>query len=221
MNATLTESVQDALDTLIFGLSTPLNTNKFDVLTPNLVMESQWSLPDSQFPPDFPDAQVKELEAAKAREVKHKSPVKRDRKSQRFSGHHTSQNLDRALKMREVLMIKRIRVKTEHISTQEDYAESVVCASNKIAIRNIINGFCIPVGLPWHLVDEVYVPVNCGKEYHWVLAVIVLKERTIRVYDSLSSKKKSEPSTEIQKLAAMLPTYLSDSDFFQKTERID
>ncbi|PHT66469.1 hypothetical protein T459_30894 [Capsicum annuum] len=114
-----------------------------------------------------------------------------------------------------------LAVKIEHISTQEDYTESVACSSNEIAITNIINGFCIPVGLPWHLVDEVYVPVNCGKKYHWVLAVIVLKKRSIRVYDSLSSKKKSEPPIEIRKLAAMLPTYLSDSDFFEKTESID
>ncbi|KAF3651623.1 hypothetical protein FXO38_16521 [Capsicum annuum] len=112
-------------------------------------------------------------------------------------------------------------VKTKHISTQEDYAESVALASNEIAITNIINGFCIPAGLPWHLIDEVYVFVNCGKEYHWVLAVIVLKERTIRVYDSLSSKKKSETPTEIRKLAAMLPTYLSYNGFIEKTERID
>ncbi|PHU20057.1 hypothetical protein BC332_11208 [Capsicum chinense] len=124
VNAIITKSVQDALDALIFGLSTPSNTNKFDVVTPNLVTESQWSLSDSQFPPDFPDVQV-------------------------------------------------------------------------------------------------YVLVNCGKEYHWVLAVIVLNERTIRVYDSLSSKNKSEPPTEIRKLAAMLPTYLSDSGVFEKTERID
>ncbi|KAF3673084.1 hypothetical protein FXO38_05818 [Capsicum annuum] len=112
-------------------------------------------------------------------------------------------------------------VKIDQISTQEDYAESVACASNEIAITNIINEFCISAGLSWHLVDEVYVPVNCRKEYHWVLAVIVLKERNIRVYDLLSSKRKSEPPTELQKLAAMLPTYLSDSGVFEKTERID
>ncbi|PHT47175.1 hypothetical protein CQW23_11383 [Capsicum baccatum] len=84
MNVTLTESDQDTLDTLIFGLSTPSNTKKFDVVTPNLVTESQWSFPDSQFPPDFPDAKVRELEAAKVREVKHKSPVKRDIKKSKI-----------------------------------------------------------------------------------------------------------------------------------------
>ncbi|XP_047250063.1 uncharacterized protein LOC124885855 [Capsicum annuum] len=68
VNATIMESVQDALDARIFGLSTPLNTNKFNIVTPNLVTKSQWSLPDSQFSPDFPGAQVRELEASKERE---------------------------------------------------------------------------------------------------------------------------------------------------------
>ncbi|PHU17038.1 hypothetical protein BC332_12733 [Capsicum chinense] len=42
---------------------------------------------------------------------------------------------------------------------------------------NIIKGFSIPTGLPWHLIDEVYIPINCGDEVHWVLAIVVLKER--------------------------------------------
>ncbi|PHT58041.1 hypothetical protein CQW23_00404 [Capsicum baccatum] len=71
------------------------------------------------------------------------------------------------------------------------------------------------------MVDEVYVPINYGKEFYWVLAVIVLKERLIRVNDSLSSKRKKEPPIEIQKLAVMLPTYLSDNDFYDKTQQTD
>ncbi|KAF3616631.1 hypothetical protein FXO37_35014 [Capsicum annuum] len=42
---------------------------------------------------------------------------------------------------------------------------------------NIIKGFSIPAGLPWHLVDEVYIPINYGDEFHWVLAIVILKER--------------------------------------------
>ncbi|PHT39858.1 hypothetical protein CQW23_18712 [Capsicum baccatum] len=105
------------------------------------------------------------------------------------------------------------------LSTQQDYAESIVVAKNGDSIANIIHGFCMPVGLPWYMIDEVYVPINCGKEFHWVLAVIVLKERLIRVYDSLTSKRKKEPHIEIQKLVVMLPTYLSDNGFYDKTER--
>ncbi|PHT38480.1 hypothetical protein CQW23_22053 [Capsicum baccatum] len=107
------------------------------------------------------------------------------------------------------------------LSTQQAYAESIVVAKNEDAIANIIQGFCMPAGLPWYMVNEVYVPINCGKEFHWVLAVIILKERLIRVYDSLSSKRKKEPPIEIQKLAVMLPTYLSDNDFYDKTKRTD
>ncbi|PHT48340.1 hypothetical protein CQW23_12548 [Capsicum baccatum] len=107
------------------------------------------------------------------------------------------------------------------ISTQQDYAKSIMVAKNEDAIANIIHGFCMLDGLLWYMVDEVYVSINCGKEFHWVLNVIVLKERLIRVYDSLSSKRKTEPPIEIQKLAVMLPTYLSDNDFYNKTERTD
>ncbi|PHT44837.1 hypothetical protein CQW23_13995 [Capsicum baccatum] len=341
----ITESVQDVVETLLFGLSTPSDTKKFDVVTPNIVMESQWSLSDSHIPPDFPDAQVRKIEAAKTREIK-TLPVKRDRKKLKvfrspyitkfgssskskgssaneekqmyaFDGctiyeelpnqlisdysqwleigllkYHASkkQTVNHYLKnapglgyplldfvvtqalsknwfylipqhntcwndkhldvifyhLRKKLKLQQSNtysytttncffkiyiektyeryfsaIETDQISTQEDYTESVIVASDEIAIPNIINGFCIPANLPWHLVDEVYVPVNCGKEYHWVLTVIVLKERVIRVYDSLSSKRKSEPPTEIRKLAAMLPIYLSDSNFFEKTVRID
>ncbi|PHT30032.1 hypothetical protein CQW23_30421 [Capsicum baccatum] len=107
------------------------------------------------------------------------------------------------------------------LSTQQDYAESIVVAKNEDVIANIIQEFCMPAGLPWYMVGEVYVPINWGKEFHWVLAVIVLKERLIRVYDSLSSKRKKEPPIEIQKLAVMLPTYLSDNGFYDKTEQTD
>ncbi|KAF3648910.1 hypothetical protein FXO38_17940 [Capsicum annuum] len=50
---------------------------------------------------------------------------------------------------------------------------------NEECLINIIKGFSIPAGLPWHLVDEVYIPINCGDEFYWVLAVIILKERRI------------------------------------------
>ncbi|PHT92602.1 hypothetical protein T459_00484 [Capsicum annuum] len=107
------------------------------------------------------------------------------------------------------------------LSTQQDYVESIVVAKNEDAIANIIHGFYMSTGLPLCMVDEVYVRINCGKEFHWVLSVIVLKERLICVYDSLSSKRKKEPPIEIQKLPVMLPTYLSDNGFYDKTERTD
>ncbi|PHT70293.1 hypothetical protein T459_25397 [Capsicum annuum] len=51
--------------------------------------------------------------------------------------------------------------------------------------------------------------------------VIDVQERLIHVYGSLTSKRKKEPPIEIQKLAVMLPTYLLDNGFYDKTERTD
>ncbi|KAG5581680.1 hypothetical protein H5410_052307, partial [Solanum commersonii] len=75
----------------------------------------------------------------------------------------------------------------------------------------------ILIGLPWHLTDEVYVLVNCNGEFHWVLTVVVLKEQSIKMYDSMSSSRTHKKlSTEIQKLSTMLPKYLESNDFFSK-----
>ncbi|PHT37907.1 hypothetical protein CQW23_21480 [Capsicum baccatum] len=79
----------------------------------------------------------------------------------------------------------------------------------------------IPTGLPWHLVDEVSIPINCGYEFHWVLAVAVLKERRIRVYESISRRIRFGPSSEIQKLAKIFPTYLDMIGFLDENVHSD
>ncbi|PHT77636.1 hypothetical protein T459_15688 [Capsicum annuum] len=94
-------------------------------------------------------------------------------------------------------------------------------SQNEECLINIIKGFSIPIGLHWHLIDEMYIPINCGDESHWVLAVVILKERRIRVYDSMSLRRRSGPSSEIQKLAKILPTYLDISVFLDQKVRID
>ncbi|KAF3617856.1 hypothetical protein T459_02515 [Capsicum annuum] len=76
-------------------------------------------------------------------------------------------------------------------------------------------------GLPWNLVDEMYIPINCSDEFHWVLAGVILKERRIRVYDSMLRRRCFEPSPEIQKLAKILPTYLDMSGFLDQKVRTD
>ncbi|KAG5619618.1 hypothetical protein H5410_004836 [Solanum commersonii] len=102
--------------------------------------------------------------------------------------------------------------------TYIDNASVVPEYENKIV--STIKGFSIPGGLSWHLTDEVYVPVNFNREFHWVLAVVVLKERCIKVYDSMSSSRTNRKlCSEIQKLSTLLPKYLESIDFFiKKTE---
>ncbi|XP_069155846.1 uncharacterized protein [Solanum lycopersicum] len=107
------------------------------------------------------------------------------------------------------------------ISTQEHMIHAAVVSVHERSIINIINGFSIPAALPWHLVNEVYIPVNCDENFHWVLAVVVLKERLIRVYDSTSGSRKRVHFADIKKLSQILPNYLHDSGFFEKKERTD
>ncbi|KAK4706862.1 hypothetical protein R3W88_033579 [Solanum pinnatisectum] len=91
---------------------------------------------------------------------------------------------------------------------------------NEYKIIGTIKGFGIPTKLPWHLTNEVYVPVNCKGKFHWVLAVVVLKERCIKVYDSMSSSRTNRKlSYEIQKLSTMLPKYLESIGFFEQKDR--
>ncbi|PHU27396.1 hypothetical protein BC332_05728 [Capsicum chinense] len=79
VGGTRTNSIQSAVDTLLFGLSTPSTTKSLDVGASNKMTERHWDLPDSQIPPDFPDAQVRELQASKS-----KAPAKRERKKSRI-----------------------------------------------------------------------------------------------------------------------------------------
>ncbi|KAG5581161.1 hypothetical protein H5410_051788 [Solanum commersonii] len=89
------------------------------------------------------------------------------------------------------------------ISAQEHIAHGAAVSIHERSIINVINGFLIPAALPWHLVDEVYIPVNCDEEFHWVLVVVEVH------------------SGVIKKLSQILPNYLHDSGFFEKIERTD
>ncbi|PHT58517.1 hypothetical protein CQW23_00880 [Capsicum baccatum] len=84
---------------------------------------------------------------------------------------------------------------------------------NEECLINIIKDFSISASLPWNLVDDVYIPINCGDEFHWVLAVVILKESRIQVYDSMSQRRCFGPLSEIQKLTKIFSTYLDMSSF--------
>ncbi|KAH0694054.1 hypothetical protein KY285_021151 [Solanum tuberosum] len=65
------------------------------------------------------------------------------------------------------------------------------------SLKDVINEFSVLAALPWHL------------------------ERLIRVYDSSLGSRKKVQSDEIKQLSIILPNYLQDSRFFDKTDIID
>ncbi|KAM3325234.1 hypothetical protein P3S67_000359 [Capsicum chacoense] len=105
------------------------------------------------------------------------------------------------------------------LSSHEENVRSMKVASVERSICEIMQEICISAGIPWHLTDEVYVPINCKGSFHWVLEVIVLKKRCIRVYDSMKGHRGHVD--EIKELTEMLSTYLTISDFFEKKDRTD
>ncbi|KAG5596727.1 hypothetical protein H5410_037959 [Solanum commersonii] len=109
----------------------------------------------------------------------------------------------------------------DNLSTQEHMARGSVVSGFERSLINIINGFEIPVGLSWHSCDDVYILMNCDGQFHWVLAVVVLKKRLIRVYNSAYGSRRKIYSEDIEKLSLMLPTYLQDSGFYEHSERTD
>ncbi|KAF3619746.1 hypothetical protein FXO38_32754 [Capsicum annuum] len=103
--------------------------------------------------------------------------------------------------------------------SQDDYKRSCLVVSYEDSLVNIIKGFNILAALPWHMVDNVYVPINCDGNFHWVAGCDISKEKMYSGYDSILLSHHRESSYEIQKLSVMLPTYLCDSGFLKNTER--
>ncbi|KAL3359111.1 hypothetical protein AABB24_015928 [Solanum stoloniferum] len=77
-------------------------------------------------------------------------------------------------------------------------------------IRDYINGYRLMAAIPWNTIDHVFIPVNVEQKNHWVLAVLSIVERRIYVYDSYrAAGHNSYVRDEIQKLAQLLPVYVS------------
>ncbi|PHT43827.1 hypothetical protein CQW23_17852 [Capsicum baccatum] len=75
-------------------------------------------------------------------------------------------------------------------ATRDVSAKTDEVADMEMTLINTIKGFSPRAGQSWHLVDEVFVPINCDGVFHWILTVIALKDRCIRVYDSMTSSQK-------------------------------
>ncbi|PHT81849.1 hypothetical protein T459_14864 [Capsicum annuum] len=159
VGGTVTDSIQAAVDKILFDLSTPSTTKSLDVGASNKITERHWDLRPVRFHLTFLMLRYMTINS--------------------FFKTYVEKTHTRYYPAEPAV----------EISTQQDYAKSIMVAKNEDDIANIIHGFCMLAGLPWYMVDEVYVSINYGKEFHWVLAVIVLKERLIRVYDSLSTYK--------------------------------
>ncbi|PHU14869.1 hypothetical protein BC332_16074 [Capsicum chinense] len=80
-----------------------------------------------------------------------------------------------------------------------------------------INGFHMHAVVPWHTVEEIFIPINIKEKYHWVLAVLSFSERCIFLYNSYeSSGHYVVVLAEIEKIAKIIPLCLQACDFYVK-----
>ncbi|PHU29781.1 26S proteasome non-ATPase regulatory subunit 1 -like protein A [Capsicum chinense] len=99
----------------------------------------------------------------------------------------------------------------------DNVAEVIVRSDNVDATL----AYCTP-----HFLKKTFFPPKFhsnvrSDEFHRVLAVIILKERHIRVYDSIWGRRYSASLSEKQKMAKILPIYLDMSGFFDQKVRTD
>ncbi|KAF3641601.1 hypothetical protein FXO38_21538 [Capsicum annuum] len=95
--------------------------------------------------------------------------------------------------------------------------ENLMAGGHMAHINEYINGFRMHVVVPWHTVEDIYIPVNIQEKHHWVLAILSFSERCIFLYDSYElSGHYSVVLDVIEKLAAIIPLCLEHCDFYVK-----
>ncbi|PHT29049.1 hypothetical protein CQW23_31354 [Capsicum baccatum] len=96
-------------------------------------------------------------------------------------------------------------------------AENLTAGGHVAHLNEYINGFHMHVVVPWHTVEDIYIPVNMKKKHHWVLSILCFSERCIFLYDSYeSSGHYSTVLGVIEKLAVIIPLCLEHCDFYVK-----
>ncbi|PHU01499.1 hypothetical protein BC332_31286 [Capsicum chinense] len=82
-------------------------------------------------------------------------------------------------------------------------------------LMEYINGFRIHAAVPWHTVEDIFIPVNIKEKHHWVLTVLSFLERCIFLYDSYEfSGHYATVLAEIEKIAKIIPLCLQACDFY-------
>ncbi|KAF3629254.1 hypothetical protein FXO37_29009 [Capsicum annuum] len=83
--------------------------------------------------------------------------------------------------------------------------------------HHFIEYISMHAAVPWHTVEDIFIPVNIKKKHHWVLAVLAFSERCIFLHDSYkSSGHYAVALAEIEKIVKIIPLCLQACDFYVK-----
>ncbi|KAF3663743.1 hypothetical protein FXO38_09690 [Capsicum annuum] len=105
----------------------------------------------------------------------------------------------------------------QNLDENQDDAANLTAGGQVTHLNEYINRFRMHAAVPWHTVEDIYIPVNIKKKYHWVLAILSFLERSIFLYDSYELSGHYPPVLDvIEKLAAIIPLCLQQCDFYVK-----
>ncbi|XP_070007698.1 uncharacterized protein [Nicotiana sylvestris] len=117
--------------------------------------------------------------------------------------------------------IFKIRI-AEIFDRYADTDSNANVAKEEYVVCEYIRGYRLLANIPWHIVDNVLIPVNLKDKLHWVLVVVSFKERCIKVYDSYRyAGHDVYVASEIDNLAKLVPLHLSISGFYRDSQGID
>ncbi|XP_060175931.1 uncharacterized protein LOC132606444 isoform X2 [Lycium barbarum] len=96
-------------------------------------------------------------------------------------------------------------------------------ANEEDDICQYVKGYRLHANVPWHSVDNIFIPVNIKEDNHWILVVLSFNDRRLYVYKSYrgSAGHNVVVRKEVQKLVALLPHYLHISGFYTKKTGIN
>ncbi|KAK4718806.1 hypothetical protein R3W88_017144 [Solanum pinnatisectum] len=85
-------------------------------------------------------------------------------------------------------------------------------------VGQCIRSFKLLAHIPWDRVDDVIIPVNVSKSFHWFLLVFRIKLRCLHVYNSMMGGALHDKHVNIVvcKLATMIPLFLTSTSFYGK-----
>ncbi|PHT66281.1 hypothetical protein T459_30706 [Capsicum annuum] len=211
-SSTLPESAQVELDVILKVIASPVDDVPIEVVPPAEPIVNQHDISDSQFSLDFPDVVVVTHQVAKTPT----KIVKRIRtRSKVFKSPYTTEYTSGSKAIEDQIEEQKQQLAFDGFLISDTMSSSVIEEFKQWVEEKKYD-------------DDHYKAKSSYDDDHYKaksssLGVyeIDFVDRRIRVYDSLSRRRNTKSITEIQKLAKMLPTYLSDSKFYDETSRTD
>ncbi|KAF3652333.1 hypothetical protein FXO38_16164 [Capsicum annuum] len=150
-NEISTDAFQKSMYNIIAEIFTSVVAMKMKSVSPKEINDSECHIHDSRFPSVLPETDIDVIFYY----LENKSKQQKDQEYR-----YTTVNCLFKTYINAIYKRYFEDAANDSLSTQDDYKRSCLVASNEESLINIIKGFNVPVVLPWHMIDDVYV--------HWI-----------------------------------------------------